>query len=67
MIFSFPFVSSIFYHFISKNIISLNTNTSNPTKRTFGDDIMYVKGIEPFMVRYVEIGINIKLILVGIV
>ena len=48
-------------------MISLNMNTSNPTKHTYDDDIMYVKGSEPFTVRYARLEITIKPISLGIV
>ena len=47
-------------------MISLIPNTSNPTRHTYCDDVMYVKGIEPFTFRYARLEITIGPIL-GIV
>ena len=49
------FLSLYFYA-----MISLNTHTSNPTKRTFEDDVIYMKGIEPFTVKNARLEITIK-------
>ena len=61
MISSIPFVPSlqvptkvlaIFYHFISTNLISLITNSSNLAKHTYGNNVMCVKGIKPFWANF---------------
>lgn len=41
-------ISALSYFY---DMISLIHEYSNPTKRTYCDDVMYVKGIEPFTVR----------------
>ena len=48
-------------------MISLTSNMSNPTKCTYCDNVMYMKGIEPFTVRYARLEITIELKVLGIV
>ena len=48
-------------------MISLSANISNPTERTYGDVVMYMKGIKPFTVRLARLEITIKPISLGIV
>ena len=44
-------------------MISLILNMSNPTRHTYCDNVIYMKGIEPFMVRYERLEITTEPIL----
>ena len=48
-------------------MISFTSNTSNLTEGTNSDDGIFMKGTEPFTVRYARIRITIKPISLGIV